>query len=41
MFFRSQGKSGVPSRSYLFDPEKNIDTGTAYLAILQNSYLGE
>ncbi|MEI9751308.1 membrane-bound lytic murein transglycosylase MltC [Moellerella wisconsensis] len=39
--FRSQGKSGVPSRSYLFDPEKNIDTGTAYLAILQNSYLGE
>lgn len=39
--FRSQGKSGVPSRSYLFDPEKNIDTGTAYLAILQNSYLGD
>lgn len=39
--FRSQGKSGVPSRSYLFDPESNIDTGTAYLAILQNSYLGE
>ena len=38
--FKSQGKSGVPSRSYLFDAESNIDTGTAYLAILQNTYLG-
>lgn len=38
--FKMQGKSGYPSRSYLFDPESNIDTGTAYLAILQNSYLG-
>ncbi|MCS5780394.1 transglycosylase SLT domain-containing protein [Klebsiella pneumoniae subsp. pneumoniae] len=28
--FRSQGKSGLPSRSYLFDPANNIDTGTAY-----------
>jgi membrane-bound lytic murein transglycosylase C len=37
--FKSQGKWGKPSRSYLFDPESNIDTGTAYLAILQNSYL--
>ncbi len=27
--FRS-GKSGLPSRSYLFDPANNIDTGTAY-----------
>ena len=27
--FRSQGKSGLPSRSYLFDPANNIDTGTA------------
>ncbi|HHZ8353905.1 TPA: membrane-bound lytic murein transglycosylase MltC [Morganella morganii] len=39
--FKSQGRSGVPSRSYLFDPASNIDTGTAYLAILQNMYLGE
>lgn len=39
--FKSQGRSGVPSRSYLFDPASNIDTGTAYLAILQNTYLGE
>ncbi len=39
--FRAQGKSGTPSRSYLFDPQSNIDTGTAYLAMLQNNvYLG-
>ncbi|AKJ41173.1 membrane-bound lytic murein transglycosylase MltC [Pragia fontium] len=38
--FKMQGKSGNPSRNYLFDPESNIDTGTAYLAILQNNYLG-
>ncbi|AGE84892.1 membrane-bound lytic murein transglycosylase MltC [Cronobacter sakazakii] len=38
--FRSQGKWGTPSRSYLFDPQSNIDTGTAYLAMLNNVYLG-
>ena len=38
--FRSQGKSGTPSRSFLFDPASNIDTGTAYLAILNTIYLG-
>ncbi|MBC1186709.1 membrane-bound lytic murein transglycosylase MltC [Kluyvera sp. SCKS090646] len=38
--FRSQGKSGTPSRSYLFDPASNIDTGTAYLTMLSNVYLG-
>lgn len=38
--FRQKGKWGKPSRQYLFNPENNIDTGTAYLAILQNSYLG-
>ncbi|PIJ48893.1 murein transglycosylase C [Erwinia sp. OLTSP20] len=37
--FRQKGKWGKPSRSYLFDPENNIDTGTAYLAILQDNYL--
>lgn len=37
--FRAQGKSGWPDRGYLFDPEKNIDTGTAYLAILNDTYL--
>ncbi|MBS9435625.1 membrane-bound lytic murein transglycosylase MltC [Photorhabdus noenieputensis] len=39
--FKMKGKSGQPSRSYLFDPENNIDAGTAYLSILQNSYLGD
>lgn len=39
--FRSQGKSGTPSRSYLFDPQSNIDTGTAYLAMLNNVYRAE
>ncbi len=28
--FQMRGKWGTPSRSYLFDPENNIDTGTAY-----------
>lgn len=37
--FKMKGKWGQPSRSYLFDPENNIDIGTAYLAMLQNSYL--
>ncbi len=37
--FRAQGKSGTPDRSYLFDPQSNIDTGTAYLAMLNNIYL--
>ncbi|WP_299020456.1 membrane-bound lytic murein transglycosylase MltC [uncultured Photobacterium sp.] len=32
-------KSGKPSPQYLFDPAKNIDTGTAYFYILQNRYL--
>lgn len=38
--FRAQGKSGVPDRSYLFDPQSNIDIGTAYLAMLNNVYFG-
>lgn len=38
--FKMKGKLGQPSRSYLFNPGNNIDTGTAYLAMLQNSYLG-
>lgn len=38
--FRMQGKSGKPGRSYLFDPQNNIDTGTAYLSLLQGNYLG-
>ncbi|KAA8997641.1 membrane-bound lytic murein transglycosylase MltC [Affinibrenneria salicis] len=38
--FKMKGKWGQPSRSYLFDPENNIDAGTAYLSLLQNTYLG-
>ena len=38
--FRMKGKGGKPSRSYLLDPENNIDAGTAYLSLLQRSYLG-
>ncbi len=32
-------KPGIPTPEYLFDPEKNIDTGTAYFYILKNRYL--
>ncbi|WP_457913821.1 membrane-bound lytic murein transglycosylase MltC [Candidatus Gillettellia adelgis] len=38
--FQMQGKWGKPSRRYLFNPKNNIDTGTAYLALLKNNYLG-
>ncbi|AGJ61204.1 Membrane-bound lytic murein transglycosylase C [Candidatus Moranella endobia PCVAL] len=38
--FKMKGKRGQPSRSYLLNPGNNIDTGTAYLAMLQKSYLG-
>ncbi len=39
--FKMKGQWGQPGRGYLFDPENNIDAGTAYLSILQNSYLGD
>ncbi|ODQ00227.1 MULTISPECIES: membrane-bound lytic murein transglycosylase MltC [Salinivibrio] len=32
-------RPGQPTPKYLFDPEKNIDTGTAYFYILKNRYL--
>jgi peptidoglycan lytic transglycosylase C len=32
--------SGQPSKATLFDPQKNIDIGTAYLYLLQQTYLG-
>lgn len=35
-----RGNPARPSRSFLFDPASNIDTGTAYLAMLNNVYLG-
>lgn len=37
--FRTQGKLGAPSRRYLLNPKKNIDTGVAYLSILKQNYL--
>lgn len=37
--FQLHGKSGQPSKTYLFDPERNIDSGVSYLWLLQNKYL--
>jgi membrane-bound lytic murein transglycosylase C len=39
VFDKIKGQKGQPSPNYLFDPEKNIDTGSAYLHILQTRYL--
>ncbi|CAM3074023.1 membrane-bound lytic murein transglycosylase C [Vibrio fluvialis] len=34
-----KNRSGEPTPEYLFNPENNIDTGTAYFYILKNRYL--
>ncbi|PSW18560.1 membrane-bound lytic murein transglycosylase MltC [Photobacterium sanctipauli] len=34
-----KNKPGIPTPEYLFDPAKNIDTGTAYFYILRTRYL--
>ncbi|MCG9651247.1 membrane-bound lytic murein transglycosylase MltC [Vibrio brasiliensis] len=34
-----KNRSGQPTPEYLFNPENNIDTGTAYFYILKNRYL--
>lgn len=34
-----KNRSGQPSPEYLFNPEQNIDTGTAYFYLLKNKYL--
>ncbi|RJG40121.1 membrane-bound lytic murein transglycosylase MltC [Motilimonas pumila] len=39
VFEKVKKRSGQPSREYLFNPENNIDTGTAYLHILKTRYL--
>ncbi len=39
VFEKIKQKPGQPSPQYLYDPENNIDTGTAYLKILQEQYL--
>ncbi|CAH0527012.1 Membrane-bound lytic murein transglycosylase C [Vibrio hippocampi] len=36
-----KNRSGEPTPEYLFNPEQNIDTGTAYFYILKNRYLKE
>lgn len=35
------GKQWIPSKAYLFNPEKNIELGCAYLHILQTRYFGK
>ncbi|QIM64395.1 membrane-bound lytic murein transglycosylase MltC [Frederiksenia canicola] len=37
--FARKGFGGQPDRDYLYDPSKNIDAGTLYLAILRDEYL--
>jgi len=34
-------RSGQPSPEYLYNPENNIDTGTAYFYLLKNKYLNK
>ncbi len=34
-------RSGMPTPKYLYNPENNIDTGTAYFYLLKNRYLKE
>lgn len=34
-----KNKNGQPSADYLFNPSRNIDTGTAYIYLLKNRYL--
>jgi membrane-bound lytic murein transglycosylase C len=41
VFDKIKGRSGQPSAEYLYDPENNIDTGAAYLQILQERYLAD
>ncbi|WP_428774116.1 membrane-bound lytic murein transglycosylase MltC [Vibrio sp.] len=41
VFKMVKNRSGQPSPEYLFNPEQNIDTGTAYFYILKNRYLKE
>lgn len=39
VFEKVYQRSGTPSRSYLMDPAKNIDAGTAYITLLRDRYL--
>ena len=39
VFERIKNRDDEPTKQYLFNPENNIDTGTAYLHILKTRYL--
>jgi membrane-bound lytic murein transglycosylase C len=39
VFQRHKQRNDQPTRSYLFNPANNIDTGTAYITILRDIYL--
>lgn len=39
VFQRIKKRNDQPTRSYLFNPANNIDTGTAYITILRDIYL--
>ncbi|OED40498.1 lytic murein transglycosylase [Endozoicomonas sp. (ex Bugula neritina AB1)] len=39
VFDKVKNRPGQPSKSYLFKPHNNIDTGTAYLSLLDTRYL--
>ena len=39
VFDKVKNKPGQPGKSYLFKPHNNIDTGTAYLSLLDTRYL--
>ncbi len=41
VFAHIKRQRGMPSRSYLFNPSKNIDTGAAYLHLLHTRYLAK
>ncbi|MFK0569748.1 membrane-bound lytic murein transglycosylase MltC [Endozoicomonas sp.] len=39
VFDKVKNMPGQPSKNWLFQPHNNIDTGTAYLSLLENHYL--
>ena len=39
VFSLVKNRSGKPNRAYLFHPQRNIDTGTAYLHLLNTRFL--
>ena len=38
-FRKAKGKDSIPSREYLFDPDNNIELGSAYLSVLSYNLL--